>query len=154
MSTAQARSMETTLPAKRAGVMDEEVADLLAKGAIEKAGNDPGFYSRVFLVPKKSGKLRPIIHLKPLNRFVRAPHFSMTTLKDVCELVQEGDWAVCLDMKDTYFHLRRSKKENHRKSVQSDSNSFGTHILRTFLHNKTLGNTNCTLCFSEKQGHL
>ena len=46
-----------------------------------------------------------IINLKPLNRYVRTPHFTMTTLKDVSQLIQQGDWAVCLDLRDAYFHV-------------------------------------------------
>ena len=59
----------------------------------------------MFLVPKKGGKSRPIINLKPLNRYVRTPHFTMTTLKDVSQLIQPRDWAVCLDLRHAYFHV-------------------------------------------------
>ena len=36
-----------------------------------------GFFSSVFLVPKKGGGLRPVINLKHLNEFILAPHFKM-----------------------------------------------------------------------------
>ena len=35
--------------------------------------------------------MRPIINLKPLNKFIRAPHFTMTTVKDVFQIMQRGD---------------------------------------------------------------
>ena len=44
--------------------LEEEVKELLLKGAVEKINpEDPGFYSRIFLTPKKNGKLRLIIDL-------------------------------------------------------------------------------------------
>ena len=54
-----------------APVMRAEVATLLAKGAIEivpPAEMKFGFYSPYFIVPKKSGGLRPILDLRVLNR--------------------------------------------------------------------------------------
>ena len=51
---------------------------MLAKGAIQlvKDKDNPGFYSRLFLVPKKGGQYRPVINLKPLNRWIRYNHFN------------------------------------------------------------------------------
>ena len=51
--------------------LEEEVANLLSKGAVEEIIPEcPGHYSRIFLVPKKNGKLRLIIDLSVLNHFV------------------------------------------------------------------------------------
>ena len=51
--------------------LEEEVASLLSKGAVEEIIPEcPGHYSRIFLVPKKNGKLRLIIDLSALNHFV------------------------------------------------------------------------------------
>ena len=36
-----------------------------------------GFYSTIFLVPKKNGQMRYVINLKCLNQWVEAPHFKM-----------------------------------------------------------------------------
>ena len=52
-------------------VLEEEVQLLLDKGAMEHIKPEvPGFYSRIFLVPKKNGKLTLIIDLSRLNIFV------------------------------------------------------------------------------------
>jgi len=50
----------------------QEIQDLLQKGALEevKNPNSPGFYSRIFLVPKPGNKWRPVIDLKNLNRYL------------------------------------------------------------------------------------
>ncbi|MCG8035213.1 MAG: hypothetical protein JAZ03_23955 [Candidatus Thiodiazotropha taylori] len=69
-----------------------------------------GFYSTFFLVPKKSGELRPVINLRPLNRYLKKQHFKMDSLSSVLNLVQQGDWAISLDMKDAYMHIPIFKK--------------------------------------------
>jgi hypothetical protein len=51
-------------------LLQEEVHILLQKGAVELVNPPltPGFYSRLFLVPKKNGKMRPVIDLSVLNQ--------------------------------------------------------------------------------------
>ena len=38
---------------------------------------EEGFYSTLFLVPKKDGGQRPVVNLKELNKFVATSHFKM-----------------------------------------------------------------------------
>jgi len=49
-----------------------EVEGLLTKGAIQmvRGKDSPGFYSRLFLVPKKGGQYRSVINLRPLNWWI------------------------------------------------------------------------------------
>ena len=64
--------------------LEEEVPSLLSKGAVEKIIPEcPGYYSRIFLVPKKNGKLRLIIDLSVLNHFVYTETFKMETQRKV-----------------------------------------------------------------------
>ena len=92
-------------------VIDDEVAAMLEKKAIEEIPPSPGFYSRVFVVPKKDGGWRPIINLKKLNKlFLDPPHFRMDTTKDVSLLLRPGDWAASVDLKDAYFHVRINRR--------------------------------------------
>ena len=46
-------------------LFQEEIVELLQKWAVERVQDPgtPGFYSRLFLEPKKNGKLRPVIDL-------------------------------------------------------------------------------------------
>ena len=87
-------------------LVDAEVEALQGKGAIEEVPlSSPGFFSKLFLVPKPVG-WRPIINLKRLNKlFIDCPHFRMDTVKDVALLLRPGDWAASIDLKDAYFHV-------------------------------------------------
>ena len=94
--------------------LEEEVASLLSKGAVEEIIPEcPGYYSRIFLVPKKNGKLRLIIDLSVLNHFVHTQTFKMETQRKVKDAVQLNDWAFSLDLTDAYLHIpihHRSRK--------------------------------------------
>ena len=86
--------------------LEEEVASLLSKGAVEEIILEcPGYYSRIFLVPKKNGKLRLIIDLSLLNHFVHTQTFKMLTQRKVKDAIQLNDWAFSLDLMDTYLHI-------------------------------------------------
>ena len=61
-------------------LIHQEVQTLLEKRAVIEVPptqTDNGFYSTLFLVPKKEGQQRPAVNLQPLNRFVKAEHFKM-----------------------------------------------------------------------------
>ena len=94
--------------------LEEEVASLLQKGAVEEIHPvSPGFYSRIFLVPKKNGKVRLIIDLSTLNRHVFIQSFKMETQRKVRNAIRLNDWAFSLDLTDAYLHVRihpRSRK--------------------------------------------
>lgn len=94
-------------PAK-AIVVDQELAALLDKGAIEPV--DPlswgrGFYSKYFLVPRKTGGFRPILDLRGLNSYLKRMPFHMLTTADVLQSVTQGEWFTSVDLKDAYFHV-------------------------------------------------
>ena len=80
---------------------------LLQKQAIEKVSNvnSPGFYSRLFLVPKGSGGWRPVIDLSVLNTFLDIPSFKMETPESIRNELNRGHWATSIDLSDAYFHI-------------------------------------------------
>ncbi len=88
-------------------ILQDQVDTMLLKEAIEEVEQPSslGHYSHMFLVPKKNGKLRPVINLKPLNRQLVCPSFKMETVADVTSAVRRGDWATSLDLTDGYFHI-------------------------------------------------
>ena len=97
-------------------ILKGEVESLLQKRAIEEVTSmhpKRGFFSRIFLVQKRTGGWRPVIDLSRLNQFVLCPHFKMETLNSIRLALQKGDWVTSLDLRDAYFHIgihRRSRR--------------------------------------------
>ncbi|XP_059892735.1 uncharacterized protein LOC132446441 [Gadus macrocephalus] len=112
--------VETTLRDPAASTaLAAEVARLLVKGAITVVPpyeSHLGFYSRYFLVSKKSGEKRPILDLRVFNRFVSTRKFRMLTVGALFRCVREGDWFTSLDLKDAYFHV--PVRQAHRKFLR------------------------------------
>ncbi len=98
----------TTVRAADAPILRAEIAVLVAKDAIEPvppADMRSGFYSPYFIVPKKSGGLRPILDLRVLNRALHRLPFKMLTPKRIFGCVRPQDWFAAIDLKDAYFHV-------------------------------------------------
>ena len=74
------------------------LAERLQKQAVERVHDPgtPGYYSRLFLVPKKNGILRPVIDLSLLNQNIKKQPFKIKTV---------NDWAVSIDLTDAYLHV-------------------------------------------------
>lgn len=97
---------ERLLPKDQTAALEEEIIALLRKQAIKKLlppFGTQGFYSDVFVVPKKDGGWRPIINLKRLNSFLGIPHFKMESIKSLKDVVLPGDYMVKLDLQDAYL---------------------------------------------------
>ena len=70
---------------------------VIAKRAIQKIPfTRDGFYSHLFLVPKKGGSMRPVIDLSSLNKFIVNKHFQMENLSCLKTLLLSGDFMACL----------------------------------------------------------
>ena len=79
---------------------------MVSKEALELAPlPSPGFYSNFFLVPKKSGGLRPVIKLKPLNLFIKKEKFKMETNRSIRKALSPDNWVTSIDLKDVYFYI-------------------------------------------------
>ena len=87
-------------------LIQREIDSLLLKGAITVAQHSKDeFLSNIFLVPKKTGDLRPVINLKPLSEFVHDIHFKMENIESVKQLLRTGDFMATIDLKDAYFSI-------------------------------------------------
>ena len=92
-------------------LVDEEVQGMVRKGAIVRVGSAWGqFLSSIFLIPKKSGAMRPVINLKNLSRFLESAHFKMEHLLTILPLVSPNCLMTSLDLKDAYFSLPIAKQ--------------------------------------------
>ena len=72
---------------------------------MEEAPPTPGFYSRLFVVPKASGGFRPVIDLSFLNKHVITTKFRMEMVRTVLSSIKRGDWMVSVDLKDAYLQV-------------------------------------------------
>ncbi len=100
-----------------APVLCAEIAVLLAKDAIEPvppADMRSGFYSPYFIVPKKSGGLRPILDLRDLNRALHKLPFKMMTQKRL----QDKDVLVRTDNTATVAYINRQGGLRSRRMSQ------------------------------------
>ena len=94
--------------ALRSQALSQEISELLEKGAIESvpgAAQLRGYYSFYFLIPKKDGRLRPILDLRGLNQYLKVFRFRMLRTGDVFQSVAANDWFTSIDLKDAYFHV-------------------------------------------------
>merc|ERR1711895_94879 len=83
--------------------LDAELTVLLAKGAVEvvhPSVAESGFYSQYFLVPKKDGGFRPILNLKPFNKFVERSRFRMLRTPVLLAMVRQTDWLSSVDLRN------------------------------------------------------
>ena len=96
---------ETQLSQDLNKLLAEEIRTLLEKKAVSVVPPpaEGGFISRMFVIPKKGGGLRPIIDLRDLNKFIHWEHFKMEGIHLIKDLLQQGDWLVKIDLKDAYF---------------------------------------------------
>ena len=63
------------------------------------------YFSRIFMRPKKNGKLRPIIDLSLLNLLLEFPSFKMETVSAIAQSISGELWACSADIQDAYFHV-------------------------------------------------
>jgi len=97
--------------------LDQEIADLVAKKAIEEVNPQKiHFISPMFVVPKKGGRWRPVLNLKSLNQYVRKTHFKMEDIRNLKDILQENDFMAKLDLWEAYFSIPMA--EESRKFLQ------------------------------------
>ena len=75
----------------------------LLRREISSCSNE--FLSNIFLVPKKTGDMRPVINLKLLNVFIQKIPFKMENINTALHTIAPGDCLVSIDLKDAYFSI-------------------------------------------------
>ena len=107
VQTVSPRELQTS-PLEQS-LIQEEIQNMLQKGAITelnpKEASAAGFYSSLFLVPKKDGGMRPVINLKCLNECIVPHHFKMEGIHTLKDLLRRNDWMTKVDLKDAYFMI-------------------------------------------------
>lgn len=100
----------TALAREQTETLSKEVLALVEKKAVYPISTSTGFFSPIFVVPKKDGGWRPVVNLKGLNNFLRIDHFKMESIASLRDVVQREDYMGRLDLKDAYLSVPISKK--------------------------------------------
>ena len=64
-----------------------------------------GYNNWLFLVPKKTGNLRPVINLSSLNHHMIVLHLKMETQGSVRSAIRSQKWTISIDIRDAYLHV-------------------------------------------------
>ena len=135
----------------------EEIENLLNKRAVERVQNPgtPGFYSRIFLVPKKNGKFCLILDLSLLNRYIEKQAFKMKTVKLIRQAMRLNDWAVSIDLTDAYLHVPIHRQSRKSLRTQRSSISLFGPTVRNVPKSVNFLETNGRYCsFSTPTCHI
>ena len=86
------------------------VEDWIVRGIITNR-NIPTrvFWSRIFHVPKKDGRRRPVLDLSILNLYLKTPNLKMEHLGKILTSVWQSMWATSLDIMDAFLAVMISK---------------------------------------------
>ena len=104
----------TSVSKENIPILNAEISKLQLKGAIRPVNfTNAAFYSRLLLVPKKGGDLRPVIDLSALNQFVINEHFQMENISCLKQILNQNDFMVKLDLKDAYLTVGVHKQSQH-----------------------------------------
>ena len=78
--------------------------ELLAMDAFKPLTGGAGFCSNMFIVPKHSLFIT-ILSVKRFNYCMHITIFKMATTRQVQQVIQQGDYAFSIDLKDDYLHI-------------------------------------------------
>jgi len=97
--------------------IDSEIVKYEKLRIVETADHSSGeFISQIFSTPKRSGGVRIILNLKPLNQDVIYKHFKMENLFSVLKLMEKNCFMASIDLKDAYYSV--NIHESYRKYLR------------------------------------
>ena len=108
----------------------QKVGSLLSKGAIKQIPKSQAkFVSCLFTVPKKSGSVRPVINLKPLNQFLHLQTFKMEGPSDLKVILEPKDSMIMIDLSDAYMTLPIEDESRSYLCFQFQDQIFQFYVL-------------------------
>lgn len=88
-------------------LMDYEIEDMMSKNIIKLAVPErEEFVSPIFPVGKPNDKIRIILNLKELNRYVEYLHFKMDNIATILRCVTKNCYMTSIDLKQAYFTVK------------------------------------------------
>ncbi|KAA6363186.1 MAG: hypothetical protein EZS28_041288 [Streblomastix strix] len=66
-------------------------------------------YNPSFLAKRPDVRYRKILDYKQINQLTRVVHFKMDGVIELAQLLDKGDYATTLDIKDAFLHIKVSK---------------------------------------------
>ena len=100
---------------------------------------EEGFFSRAFLVPKKSGGFRLVIDHSQLNTYLADVSFQMDTLKKVKEALHPGIWVTSLSLSDAYHHVPLREQDPTVRLRSRGRKEVHLHAAQVRIENSTIG---------------
>ena len=98
-------------------LISSDISHLLEKGAIEEVDMSQLHYSNsLFLVAKRSGGKRPVINLRPLNRFIPNQKFRLESILLLKDILKPNSFLTKIYLKDAFYSIPIAKKS--RKYLQ------------------------------------
>ncbi|XP_068136523.1 tyrosine-protein kinase RYK isoform X1 [Hyperolius riggenbachi] len=88
--------------------LKEIIADMLDRhvvSVVPVTQRGEGFYSKIFLVQKPSGKYRIILNLKPINPYIKYEKFRMESIYSLKNLLIPHGFMASIDLQDAYWHI-------------------------------------------------
>jgi hypothetical protein len=81
-----------------------EIQKLLQTGKIKETSSATCI-SPIGVVPKKNGKMRMIVDMREINKYINSPKFTMEDIRKLQPLLQPGDYMTSIDLKDGFYHI-------------------------------------------------
>ena len=85
--------------------VDAQIAKMLESGAIAKVYKKPKVVNPLGTVPKSNGKLRLILDMRHVNKFMVDTSFRMEGLRDLQDIAYPNDFACSADLAQGYYHV-------------------------------------------------
>lgn len=108
----------------------ESIQELEAYGAISTcvACKDQ-FISNIFLRPKPNGKMRLILNLKQLNKFIDTSHFKIEDFRTTLKLMSRDCFMATLDIKNAYHFVKIHPDSRKYLRFQWDGKLYQFNVL-------------------------
>ena len=103
-------------------IIQMEMDEFLAKGAIDPSSGGAGFYSNIFVTPNCMSGYHPILHLRQFNYCMYIFTFKIPDIRQVCMLIEQENYALSIDIKDVYLHIHIIKYHHNFYSLYGKMN--------------------------------